>query len=176
MIQYYERPNYMPPHTKSKRLRTDRRVTTNRLHFYRLQFLRGASEGSFHVLLQLLVLLTYCGHSNLNNSAVFDTVFNRSCFALVAAVEKSSEVDDDAAAASEDDDLDEPMNEDEEVAPPNIEDDAEEGDTQNTSTKMLLDAFLGNLPNCVNREIIDSAAAEFCLNLNTKINRRKLVK
>jgi hypothetical protein len=28
----------------------------------------------------------------------------------------------------------------------------------------------------VNREMIDSAAAEFCLNLNTKINRKKLVK
>ena len=92
-----------------------------------------------------------------------------------AAVEKSVE-DDTAAASEDDDDLDEAMNEDEEVAPPNIEDDAEEGDTQNTSTKMLLDAFLGNLSNCVNREMIDSAAAEFCLNLNTKINRRKLVK
>ena len=42
--------------------------------------------------------------------------------------------------------------------------------------KMLLDAFLSNLPNCVNREMIDSAAAEFCLSLNTKINRKKLVK
>jgi regulator of nonsense transcripts 2 len=41
---------------------------------------------------------------------------------------------------------------------------------------MLLEAFLGNLPKCVNREMIDSAAAEFCLNLNTKINRKKLVK
>ena len=41
---------------------------------------------------------------------------------------------------------------------------------------MLLDAFLANLPNCVNREMIDSAAAEFCLSHNTKNNRKKLVK
>ena len=33
---------------------------------------------------------------------------------------------------------------------------------------MILDAFLGQLPNCVNREMIDSAAAEFCMNHNTK--------
>ena len=36
------------------------------------------------------------------------------------------------------------------------------------SNKMILDAFLGQLPNCVNREMIDSAAAEFCMNHNTK--------
>ena len=37
------------------------------------------------------------------------------------------------------------------------------------SNKMILDAFLGQLPNCVNREMIDSAAAEFCMNHNTKV-------
>ena len=32
------------------------------------------------------------------------------------------------------------------------------------------------LPNCVNREMLDTAAAEFCMNHNTKVNRRRLVK
>ena len=39
------------------------------------------------------------------------------------------------------------------------------------SNKMILDAFLGQLPNCVNREMIDSAAAEFCMNHNTKVSQ-----
>lgn len=34
--------------------------------------------------------------------------------------------------------------------------------------------FLKNLVNCVNKELIDSAAIEFLLNLNTKNNRKKL--
>jgi regulator of nonsense transcripts 2 len=41
---------------------------------------------------------------------------------------------------------------------------------------MLLEAFLAKLPTCVSREMIDTAAVEFCMNLNTKLNRRKLVK
>jgi len=41
---------------------------------------------------------------------------------------------------------------------------------------MIFDAFLAQLPNCVNREMIDNAAAEFCMNHNTKINRKRLVK
>lgn len=41
---------------------------------------------------------------------------------------------------------------------------------------MLLDAFIANLPTCVCREMIDSAAVDFCMNLNTKNNRKKLVK
>ena len=56
---------------------------------------------------------------------------------------------------------------------PDIEDDT---DDTNACLKMILDAFLQNLPNCVNRELIDKAAEEFCLNLNTKANRRKLVR
>ena len=34
---------------------------------------------------------------------------------------------------------------------------------------MIFDAFLAQLPNCVNREMIDNAAAEFCMNHNTKV-------
>jgi regulator of nonsense transcripts 2 len=47
---------------------------------------------------------------------------------------------------------------------------------QNTSKKMLFDAFISNLPTCVNRVMIDNAAAEFCMTFNTKANRKKLVK
>ena len=49
-------------------------------------------------------------------------------------------------------------------------DDTEEtaGSSQNTSKKMLFDAFLANLPTCVNRDMIDNAAADFCMTFNTK--------
>lgn len=42
--------------------------------------------------------------------------------------------------------------------------------------KQQLDSFLANLPNCVNRELIDSAAIDFLLNFNNKPNRKRLVK
>ncbi|ELU05692.1 hypothetical protein CAPTEDRAFT_168822 [Capitella teleta] len=51
----------------------------------------------------------------------------------------------------------------------------EEGDGSATM-KQLLDSLLSSLPSCVNRELIDQAAENFCLNLNTKSNRRKLTK
>ena len=58
----------------------------------------------------------------------------------------------------------------------NLEDDEDMQEAINMSNKMVLDAFLNSLPNCVNREMIDSAAAEFCMNHNTKNNRKRLVK
>ncbi len=85
----------------------------------------------------------------------------------------------------------------EEVTPPNIEgepthsaytavkhascmqsliDEGEEQDNQTTSSKMQLDAFLDKLATCVSRDMIDNAAVDFCMNLNTKNNRKKLVK
>jgi regulator of nonsense transcripts 2 len=42
--------------------------------------------------------------------------------------------------------------------------------------KTQLDSFLANLPNCVNRELIDSAVIDFLLNFNNKPNRKRLVK
>ena len=62
------------------------------------------------------------------------------------------------------------------VAPPTLDDETEEPETVNSSAKMQFDAFLGNLPSCVSREMIDSAAVEFCMSHNTKNNRKKLVK
>ena len=58
----------------------------------------------------------------------------------------------------------------------NLDDDEDLSEAVNLSTKMVLDAFLAQLPNCVNRDLIDSAAAEFCMNHNTKSNRKRLVK
>ncbi|KAF8777511.1 Regulator of nonsense transcripts 2 like protein [Argiope bruennichi] len=52
----------------------------------------------------------------------------------------------------------------------------EEAAATNTANKVLLDHFLNSLLNCVNREMIDQAAVDFCMNLNTRPNRKKLVK
>jgi len=72
----------------------------------------------------------------------------------------------------EDDDV--PID-DEDVEEVNLEED-DEPEGSNVSNRMALDAFLGQLPHCVNREMIDNTAADFCMNYNTKSNRRKLVK
>ncbi|XP_034935867.1 regulator of nonsense transcripts 2-like [Chelonus insularis] len=56
------------------------------------------------------------------------------------------------------------------------EPEVEEPQVANISNKILLDAFLSHLPNCVNREMIDNAAADFLMNLNTKHNKKKLIK
>ena len=45
-----------------------------------------------------------------------------------------------------------------------------------SSMKLILDEFLQSLAKCVNREMIDKAANDFALNLNTKANRRKLTR
>lgn len=42
--------------------------------------------------------------------------------------------------------------------------------------KQHLETFLTNLPNCVNRELIDSAAIEFLLNFNNRPNRKRVLK
>ncbi|XP_059616183.1 regulator of nonsense transcripts 2 [Phlebotomus argentipes] len=44
------------------------------------------------------------------------------------------------------------------------------------NTKHQFETFSHNLMNCVNKELIDSAAIEFLLHLNTKSNRKKLAK
>lgn len=56
------------------------------------------------------------------------------------------------------------------------EPEVEEPQVTNTSNKIMLDAFLTQLPNCVNRGMIDNAAINFLMNLNTKYNKKKLVK
>lgn len=58
-----------------------------------------------------------------------------------------------------------------------MEEPEEEGSSvASTTNRLLLDGYLATLLNCVNREMIDQAAVDFCMNLNTKPNRRKLVR
>ncbi|GAB6029878.1 Regulator of nonsense transcripts upf2, variant 2 [Chamberlinius hualienensis] len=59
---------------------------------------------------------------------------------------------------------------------PDAEPEEEPEPTGGLASKVLLDSFLTSLPRCVNRELIDKASVDFCMNLNTKPNRRKLVK
>lgn len=61
---------------------------------------------------------------------------------------------------------------DEPVLPPVIEDD----DETSSLMKSQFEAFAQSLPTCVNRDLIDKAAIEFCMNYNTKTNRKKLVR
>ncbi|XP_055634093.1 regulator of nonsense transcripts 2 [Toxorhynchites rutilus septentrionalis] len=44
------------------------------------------------------------------------------------------------------------------------------------ANREYFETFINNLQNCVNTELIDSAAIDFLLNLNTKNNRKKIVK
>lgn len=61
--------------------------------------------------------------------------------------------------------------------PPVQEEDIEDMlSTTTASNKIVLDAFVNNLPNCVNREMIDNAAIDFLVTLNNKHNRKKLVR
>lgn len=75
---------------------------------------------------------------------------------------------------------DTPDEDSEEILPPELPPEDEQEDSLTSagpsSNKVLLDAFLSALPNCINRDLIDSAAMEFCLRLNTKPNRKKLVR
>ncbi|KAJ8006494.1 hypothetical protein DPEC_G00107830 [Dallia pectoralis] len=58
--------------------------------------------------------------------------------------------------------------------------DEQEQEDEEASTgshlKLIVDAFIQQLPNCVNRDLIDKAAMDFCMNMNTKSNRKKLVR
>lgn len=54
--------------------------------------------------------------------------------------------------------------------------DAVDVEVSNIGTKVVFEAFTEQLPKCVNREMIDNLAIEFLIYLNTKNNRKKLVK
>ncbi|VVD00769.1 regulator of nonsense transcripts 2 [Leptidea sinapis] len=75
-----------------------------------------------------------------------------------------------------DEDLKEDDLSDNEDVPVVAEVEQEEAQPTNISNKYALEAFLNELPNCINRELIDNAAVDFVLNLNTKNNRRKLTR
>lgn len=57
-----------------------------------------------------------------------------------------------------------------------VEEEIEDVTSTTASNKIVLEAFLNNLPNCVNREMIDNAAIDFLVTLNNKHNRKKLVR
>jgi len=54
--------------------------------------------------------------------------------------------------------------------------DAVDIEVSNIGTKVIFESFIEQLPKCVNREMIDNLAIEFLIYLNTKNNRKKLVK
>lgn len=54
--------------------------------------------------------------------------------------------------------------------------DAVDVEVSNIGTKVIFESFVEQLPKCVNREMIDNLAIEFLIYLNTKNNRKKLVK
>lgn len=76
--------------------------------------------------------------------------------------------------------IEKPMEEEEETEAPKLEEAEKPTPVIPEKTQILgkqqLDTFLANLPNCVNRELIDSAAIDFLLNFNNKPNRKRLVK
>lgn len=44
------------------------------------------------------------------------------------------------------------------------------------SNKAMMETFINKLSNISNRDLVNEAAQEFCLKLNTKSNRKKLVR
>uniref|UniRef100_A0AAR2IZR4 MIF4G domain-containing protein n=1 Tax=Pygocentrus nattereri TaxID=42514 RepID=A0AAR2IZR4_PYGNA len=68
--------------------------------------------------------------------------------------------------------------ESEELAKKLLDEQEQEDEEASTGShlKLIVDAFIQQLPNCVNRDLIDKAAMDFCMNMNTKSNRRKLVR
>ncbi|OXB57902.1 hypothetical protein ASZ78_006247 [Callipepla squamata] len=72
--------------------------------------------------------------------------------------------DNEKCSQSKDSSKDEPREQEDEEA------------STGSHLKLIVDAFLQQLPNCVNRDLIDKAAMDFCMNMNTKANRRKLVR
>lgn len=88
----------------------------------------------------------------------------------IAEVENKVEVKDSDQNKSEQEE--EETDVDYGILPEGEEDESDTGSLM----KMQFDAYIQSLPNCVNRDLIDKAAIEFCMNFNTKINRKKLVR
>jgi len=58
-----------------------------------------------------------------------------------------------------------------------FEDDTEEEELNMGATmKVIVEAYLVSLKNCVNRDLVDKAAQDFCMNMNTRPNRKRLAK
>ncbi|KAG7177035.1 Regulator of nonsense transcripts 2-like [Homarus americanus] len=125
------------------------------------------------------VLLTFCRHCGEDYMGLVPRKIRLLADQFQAEETPTEEVDD--TLEEEELEVMETVEEDaEEVLPPELPPEEEQDDsltgTGPSSNKVLLDAFLSALPNCINRDLIDSAAMEFCLRLNTKPSRKKLVR
>ncbi len=56
-----------------------------------------------------------------------------------------------------------------------VHDDEDEVALSGSTQKLMMEAFVGQLPMLVNRDMIDVAATDLVTNLNTKPNCRKLI-
>ncbi|RNA18662.1 regulator of nonsense transcripts 2 isoform X1 [Brachionus plicatilis] len=65
---------------------------------------------------------------------------------------------------------------DEEQDEANKESQVQEKSVSSANMKALMDSFINQLPNCVSRELIDKAAKDYCMNLNSKVNRKRLTR
>lgn len=57
-----------------------------------------------------------------------------------------------------------------------VPEETEEALDMGLTMKQMMEGFVASLPNCVNRELIDHTAKDFAMNMNTKTNRKRLVK
>ncbi|KAJ3612032.1 hypothetical protein NHX12_020309 [Muraenolepis orangiensis] len=100
--------------------------------------------------------------------------------ALAAATTEELEMELEALDIAEDPmELEGPEEtENEELAKKLLDEQEQEDEEASTGShlKLIVDAFIQQLPNCVNRDVIDKAAMDFCMNMNTKSNRRKLIR
>ncbi|XP_054163194.1 regulator of nonsense transcripts 2-like [Oppia nitens] len=75
-----------------------------------------------------------------------------------------------------DDDITDPAEPVVDIEGDESDDDSTKGAAIKVSNKVLLEQFFNSMLHCVNRDVIDKAAIDFCTNLNTKSNRKKLVR
>ncbi|CAF1357416.1 unnamed protein product [Rotaria sordida] len=88
----------------------------------------------------------------------------------VDSVQMEQEIEKEALEVTSTTDADE-----EDTTLADIEDGTEE-DVGANNIKLMMDVFVAQLPTCVNREMIDKGARDFATNLNTKQNRKRLIK
>ncbi|RWS22454.1 regulator of nonsense transcripts-like protein, partial [Leptotrombidium deliense] len=90
--------------------------------------------------------------------------------------EIATETDEDNAAIEEEANLSGTDEESNKEATSGQSQEASKNQQTSTANKVVLEAFLTSLQTCVNRDMIDKSALNFCTNLNTKYNRKKLVR
>lgn len=89
--------------------------------------------------------------------------------------EEEAPVEETADSATAADDVVEEL-EKSSAADADAADEAESDVVSGSLLKQMMDSYVTQLPNNINRDLIDRAAIDFVTNLNTKQNRKKLVK